>query len=264
MLLFCILLCLPFFFRYIGLFVMAPAAILVIYLYYSGRKHDFIYCGIALTFAILLCFAYFFLNFYATGYATGSPRVPAQESNLELALALAKTIILEFVLVIPAWQPGNWKQTLFVSSWVGVSFFAAWIAIRLPIKNITSSNRLKKSALIFCIFGGFYGLARAYARWNAAFDDFTLRLIDSGFSLMFIGVLLYFLSEGLFAKSVSRFVLVSIGFTFSIGPIWSTLIARTKNHIWNTSPKQKSVTRKSLMVQWLPFPNYILIIFDPT
>ena len=75
------LLILPFLFRYVGLFVIAPVFLVAINLFIQDRKRESILILIAIFFSLIFCLLYLVNNFQLTGYATGMPRTPANEEN---------------------------------------------------------------------------------------------------------------------------------------------------------------------------------------
>ena len=86
------LLILPFLFRYVGLYVIAPVFLVAINLFIKGRKRESIFILIAILFSSIFCLLYLVNNFHLTGYATGMPRPPAHEGNYIFLINLLKSI----------------------------------------------------------------------------------------------------------------------------------------------------------------------------
>ena len=89
--------------RYIGLFALAPIALVAAARAQRGDLATALRLGLAAAVAAAVALAYLQFNAQATGYATGVPRPPAQESAFELLAALGLAVFRELVLPIPYW-----------------------------------------------------------------------------------------------------------------------------------------------------------------
>ena len=98
------LLILPFLFRYVGLFVIAPTCLIAIYLFFQGRKRESIFTLVVTFFSLTFCIIYLINNFKLTGYITGMERPPTDGENRFLLLNLIKSILQEFILIVPSWD----------------------------------------------------------------------------------------------------------------------------------------------------------------
>jgi hypothetical protein len=188
-----LLLIFPFLFRYIGLFVMFPSVLLAAYLFKSGRSVDASKVAICIITATVFCVAYLLHNALQTGHATGMERISAPETNVMLARQLLIATIQEFILIFPSWRPGSLKQDLLLFAWVVVTF----VSCILVAKRISSDcfSRFSKESILFFVFGATYLLSIIYIRWLNHFDGFSFRLLDPGFSLLFLGLAIFILQQ---------------------------------------------------------------------
>ena len=209
-----ILASLPFFFRYIGLFVMAPLVFFCFYLHFLNRSSDAIKLALITILASLICIVYLYTNLQYTGHKTGMLRIPAPESYSTWFRVLATAIAHEFILFAPNWSPdfawipefakkGNtiiylWCVSVF---WLVVTFISFSMLVRelkhhkIILPNFASS--------IFLLFGLIYIFALCYARWTVHFNLFFYRSLDPGFSLIFIGIILWILQHGGHVKRIT-------------------------------------------------------------
>ena len=206
-----ILMILPFLFRYIGIFVIAPTFLIAINLIFQGRKRESILTLLSIFFTIIFALIYFINNFYLTGYSTGMIRTSVPyEDYYALLNNLIFGIIREFVLILPYWDPTNFKQNIIVIVWLVIVLFSIFLFSRnipkLKLKDFNISF-----SYVFMIFGFAYLIAFIFVSFNAYFNKFSPRLLDPGFSLFFIGLGLWVLKKNII-KNVSLVIFVLITF----------------------------------------------------
>jgi len=187
------LLILPFLLRYIGLYVLGPAFLVGLFIFFKKRKKESILIMIAIFFALLVCLFYLAINFQFTGYITGMERLPSTEGNFELFNILTKAILQEFILIMPNWNSNNNLQNFILIIWVLITLFCM-ILIKKNTYQI-KDRKLNSTSILFIIFGCVYLFALIYLRWNNEFETFSSRFLMPGFSLFFIGICLWFLSR---------------------------------------------------------------------
>jgi len=205
MLVFLILVSLPFCFRYIGLFVIAPVFLLSIYFFSSGRTLDAAKTWMVLVLAASLSATYLFNNMLQTGYATGIERIAALETSFELSVSLIAAVVREFILIDASWTPGQLGRDLLVGIWALFSL----VLIALTRKELSQKRKLQVDpyTLSFVVIGVCYVCAIVYSRWTTHFDDFSFRILDPGFSLIFLGTAIWLANLGQRSRLAVTFVL---------------------------------------------------------
>ena len=207
-----VLILLPFLFRYIGIFVVAPVLLVCIQLVFAGRNKEAFRLALAVSVAVTLCALYLLNNWLQTGFATGAQRIPAPESGLILIKQLLVASGRELALPNVAWKLGEEKEDTLIAVWL---LFAAGLLIGLS-KTTRSKIRVKDKAYVnsFVTFGILYLIAITLLRWRTHFDSFSLRLLDPSFSLITIGAALGLLFS--FPRKttlISGFLVVSMAFS---------------------------------------------------
>ena len=156
--------------------------------------------------AAALCFLYLVNNIYFTGFPTGMDRVPAPETNVEFFWQLILSIGREFVFILHDWKPGDFKQDVTVLVWFIISF--AIFIIFLRGERWETSSVPSSYVNTFFLVGVLYLGAIIGARWTTQFDDLSSRLIDPGFSLIFMGLIIWLLHfDSRFTKPLVIFLL---------------------------------------------------------
>lgn len=246
------LLILPFSFRYIGLFVMAPAAILVMYFFKSGRSLDAIKVSLCVICATAFCIAYLLHNIVQTGHSTGMERIPAPETNLTLLWQLAKAAIKEFILIFPSGSPGSYKQDLVLAVWVVFACISAFFVVKGG--QASPAKRLNADSLLFFMFGAAYLLSIIYSRWTTQFDGFSFRLLDPGFSLIFLGLAIWILEQKNNVRMpVMSFILFSVVVVAGVGAYKIAL------GFWGG--QTYSVNTSNLRSNYQDIPNGAIVVF---
>ncbi|MDA9781154.1 hypothetical protein N9535_03255 [Amylibacter sp.] len=215
---------LPFLFRYIGIFVSAPLLIFSFYMYSLNRRSDGIKIAVIAISAFLICIIYFNINIHFTGHKTGILRAPAPESYSIWFRVLATAIAHEFILIAPnwsfdfAWLPdfakkGNNTSYFLAASmlWFVSALFFGYLLVNKLLKHKFIIPNL--SSFVFILFGLIYIFAICYARWIAHFNLFFYRTLDPGFSLIFIGVILWLLQYG---KNVKKIIVLFLSISISL------------------------------------------------
>ncbi len=190
------LLILPFLFRYVGLFVVAPTFLVAIYLFFQGRKRESFLILVIISFSIIFCIIYLINNFQLTGYATGMARPLTNEENQFLLINLIKSILQEFILILPSWDTKNLIQNIVVGAWLLFSSFLLFIILK-NTRQASNAINVNSFSNLFMIFGLIYLCAIISLRWTSNFSHlgFTYRLLSPGFSLFFIGLFIWFLDK---------------------------------------------------------------------
>ncbi len=190
------LLILPFLFRYVGLFVVAPTCLVAIYLFFQGRKRESIFTLVVTFFSLTFCIIYLINNFQLTGYITGMERPPTYGENRFLLSNLIKSILQEFILIVPSWDKKNLIQNVVVGAWILFSLFILFIIFK-NIKQERNIRNVNSFSNLFIIFGFIYLCAIIFLRWSSNFSHlgFTHRLLNPGFALIFIGFFLWVLDK---------------------------------------------------------------------
>jgi len=209
-----LLLIFPFLFRYIGLFVMLPAGLLAVYLFKSGRSVDAFKVAVCTIAATGFCIFYLIHNAVQTGHATGMQRIPAPETNVMLARNLFISAIQEFILIFPSWRPGSLKQDLLLLAWGVVGVVSCILAVRRF--SVDRVKVLSKDYILFLVFGVIYLLSIIYSRWTNQFDGFSYRLLDPGFSLLFLSFAIFLFQQKSAVKiPLIVFLVISVFFVAS-------------------------------------------------
>lgn len=187
------LLILPFLFRYVGLFVLIPTFLIALYLLFLKRKRDSFAILTIIFFAFIFCSIYLANNIQLTGHLTGMERVQASEGGYQLFNELVSAIFQEFILIMPNWNMVNLKQNIVVLIW----FIFVLICGLLIFKNINlnATGKFISYTYIFMIFGSFYLISIIFLRWNASFESFGFRILNPGFALIFIGIIIWVLDK---------------------------------------------------------------------
>ena len=219
------LLILPFLFRYVGLFVIAPVFLVAINLFIQDRKRESILILIAIFFSLIFCLLYLVNNFQLTGYATGMPRPPANEENYIFLVNLLKSIFQEFILIMPSWDISNIVQNIVVIIWSLFTLFCI-LSITKKSSHQKESSNIDIFSYLFMIFGLIYLCAIIFLRWISNFSELglTYRLLNPGFALFFIGLCLWILEkkkEKLIL--IVTFALVTVLFV-AVGNFYSIII----------------------------------------
>lgn len=204
------LLILPFLFRYVGIFVMAPTFFVALYLFFLGRKRESILTLIVIFFSFIFCLIYLFNNFKLTGYSTGMPRPPALETNKIFFVYLIKSFFQEFILIMPSWDIKNFIQNIVVATW---SLFTLICGLVI-VKNLKQNVRVSKFnafSYLFMMFGLIYLCCIIFLRWISNFSEIglTYRLLNPGFALFFIGLCVWTLERSK-EKSLIIFAFVTV------------------------------------------------------
>lgn len=203
-----ILLILPFLFRYIGIFVVAPTFLIAINLLFQGRKRESILILIAIFFAISFFLIYFSNNFYLTGYIRGMPNTPVSYENYYALFSnLILGVIREFALVLPYWDPTNFIQNITVLAWF-IIILISGLLISRNIPELELNIFGASFSYIFIMFGLIYLGAFIFISFYSYFNKFSPRLLDPGFSLFFIGICLWILNQ----KKIRNMSLAMFGF----------------------------------------------------
>ena len=179
----------PFLFRYIGLFAVAPASLVSIYIYTKGRRREAMLAFGASLLATTACFLYLANNIYLTGFLTGLDRIPAPETSSELLWQLTLSVGREFVFILHDWIPGDFKQDVTVVVWFIISI--AIFVFSFGKGQRKSTLMASKYVYIFILIGVLYLGAIVCARWTIHADEFSSRLLDPGFALIFIGFVIW-------------------------------------------------------------------------
>lgn len=210
-----LLLIFPFLFRYIGLFVMLPAGLLAVYLFRLGRSVDATKVLICTMTATGFCILYLVHNAVQTGHATGVERIPARETNVVLAKNLFISVVQELILIFPSWTPGSLKHDLLLLAWGLVGFVSFILAVRRFGDGCVKVQG--KDYILFLFFGVVYLFSIIYSRWTNHFDGFSYRLLDPGFSLLFLGLVIFLLQQKPAIKMLlTAFLVISVVFVASV------------------------------------------------
>lgn len=198
--------------RYIGLFAVAPVIAAAAIFYCKGQKKVGVILFITGAFAVLSAALYLLHNKYMTGYATGMPRIPAPESNIELFKALIIALMRELVppmTIVPIGRVGSPS---------GIAFILLSLTIYLLIvREIVSSKRntdikFNNHEQSFFLIGAAYLAAVVYSRWTTQFDGFSFRLIHPGMLLVFIASFSYVIRRYQVESSSVSACLVALAF----------------------------------------------------
>ena len=216
--------------RYIGVFAIVPVSLVSIYIYNKGRYWEALLVFIASLSAAFICFLYLANNIYFTGFPTGMERIPAPETNVELLWQLTLSTGREFVFILHDWVPGDFKQDVTVLVWLIISIA---IFVFFFKGDRRESTFMPNSYInIFMIVGFLYLVAIVGARWTTQFDTLSFRAVDPGFSLIFMGFIIWLLhfshrfKKPLVIFLVTNFIIVSsiniykIGLHISSGEIY--------------------------------------------
>lgn len=214
---------LPFLFRYVGLFVLGPTFLVAIYLLYLKRKKDAVSILIVVIFAFIFCLTYLTNNFHLTGYSTGMERYESPEGNYKLYIDLTSAIINELILILPNWNPNDLKQNFAAFFWCLFLIFCLTLIIKKFKQNKVGLSI--SFSEIFIIYGLIYLFSIIFLRWNAYFETFGFRLLNPGFTLIFVGLVIWVLDKNKNKNcKVSMVVLLVVTvFLVSIGSFYNLL-----------------------------------------
>ncbi len=118
--------------RYIGLYTVGAASVIALIIFRRGRQSDAVKIFFSTIIAFSFAVAYLVLNKALTGYATGMPRIPTSESNLDLGLSLLISLGREFVLPLAKWKPRSIEQSLVIAIWC--------LALLLMLRNLLRAS----------------------------------------------------------------------------------------------------------------------------
>ena len=241
-----------FLFRYIGLFAIAPASLVSIYIYNKGRHREALLVFIASLLAAATCLLYLAINIYFTGFSTGMDRIPAPETNFELLWQLSLSVGREFVFILHDWVPGDFKQDFTVIVWSVISI--AIFVFFLKGKRRESTLMPSCYVNIFMLVGFLYLGAIVGARWTTQMDDLSSRLIDPGFSLIFMGFIIWLLHfDHRFKKPLVIFLLTNFIIVSSIN-IYKVLL-----HIKSGEIYLENIERAR--VRYADLPDHAIVVF---
>ena len=202
-----------FLFRYIGLFAIAPVSLVSIHIYNKGRYREAFLVFVASLSAAIICFLYLANNIYFSGFSTGIERIPAPETNVEFLWQLTLSVGREFVFILHDWVPGDFKQDVIVLAWfiISVAIFVFFFKGERWKRTFMPGSYVN----IFMLVGILYLGAIVATRWTTQMDNLSSRLIDPGFSLIFMGFIIWLLHfDNRFEKPlviflVTNFIIVS-------------------------------------------------------
>lgn len=172
--------------RYIGLFALAPIAVVAAWQAQRGDLTTALRLSLSAAATAAMAFGYLSYNKLATGFSTGVPRPAAEESAPELLSALAVAVFRELVLPIPYWVASDFRHNAILAIVVLALSFVTLKTARSPVEKPGAGTRAL--CLSFLLVGLCYLGAIIAARFSSHFDPFGFRLLSPGMTLLFIGL----------------------------------------------------------------------------
>jgi hypothetical protein len=118
------------------------------YYFFLKQYRESAKCLAVLVLSAGCAFSYLMLNRILSGYATGIPRHPSVETNLELTLGLLKAQLIELNLIMPFVGDSLLSKSLFFAT--SVILFVFYItAILFIIKESSNSINKKNNKILW-------------------------------------------------------------------------------------------------------------------
>ncbi|WP_413717410.1 hypothetical protein [Silicimonas sp. MF1-12-2] len=199
--------------RYIGLFVVAPAAVVSVVLYARGRFLSALFLLAVAGTIGLFAAGYLYINQSMTGFATGMERIPAPESPAGFLKMLGIGIVRELVFPIASWEPWETGQNIIFAVYLLICGVLAVFLFKAG--NDTVRPALSSRQQSFLLVGLAYFGAIVLARWLSQFDNLNYRLLGPGTVLITVATFDYLLAA--FPRrrtAISAFMVVTVGLAF--------------------------------------------------